>query len=379
VIFSFIDEDHPFHSCLTQLREELHAAGPTAPSGRTVVSSEIRGRLTEGGFALDRFYWSSQSWSDSGQFSATSLYSSSTEDAPRWFRFPDDPRLVTVAPYLRDRGLDRLDSGVEVLRYMPLRRFTFRTPDRHEGAASAVGKFKRPSKLEESYGRTTAISAAVGQAATGFAVPRPAGLDVDNSVYFQDSVDGVDLAAESAHDAGALETAAEVLAAVHSVKVPSLPPLDEAVFITALDRDLQWIAFHDSGLADLTDRARKALRDRPSIEATVLAHGDFVPSHVLRGADGLTVIDLDLAHVGDRYRDLAIMLASLALDSPTVEPDVEAILAAYEGRAGLTLDRRRLAWHHLAAEIYYLAVAFTKDRPIDPLAVASALAELETL
>jgi aminoglycoside phosphotransferase (APT) family kinase protein len=341
------------------------------------VSSEIRGRLREGGFTLDRFYWSSQTWSADDWFSATSLYASA-EDAPRWFRFPDEPRLTTIGPYLRDRGLDQPDGGLEVLRYVPLRRFTFRTPQRHEAVTRSIGKFKRASKLKESYGRTTAIAAAVEQTAGGFDVPRPAGLDIDNSIYFQDSADGIDLAAASTNDATALETAAEVLAQLHGVVVPSLPALDETVFLNALDRDLRWITFHAPQLADLIERAGRALADPPPIEAAVLAHGDFVPSHVLRHDDRLTVIDLDLAHVGDRYRDLAIMLAALPLDAPAAEPDIPAIVAAYEDRAGLTLDRRRLAWHRLAAEIYYLALAFSKDRPIDSTPVTNALIDLDT-
>jgi aminoglycoside phosphotransferase (APT) family kinase protein len=379
VIFPFVDAGHPFHGCVVRLRDELAASARAPMPGRSLVSSEIRGRrLPDGGFTLDRFYTSAQHWSSDGQFAATTLYATPMESASRWYHFPDEPRLPNVAVYLRGRGFDQPGSTMEVLRYVPLRRFTFRSPRRDGSAGDEVGKFKRRSKLEESYQRIVVIAAAVEQAAPGFGVPRPAGVDDDHAIYFQDSVDGGDLATEAQVADDALETAAHVLAGLHAVAPPSLPVLDEAVFIGALDRDLEWIAFNSPMLDELIAHARRVLADPPPIEATVLAHGDFVPSHVLRDGDRLTMIDLDLAHVGDRYRDLAIMLASLPTDVPTVRPDVAAIVTAYESRAGLRLDRRRLAWHRLAAEIYYLALAFSKDRTIDPARVAAAVDDLDS-
>jgi Phosphotransferase enzyme family len=379
VIFPFVDADHPFHGCVARLRDELATSSGTPMPGRVLVSSEIRGRrLPDGGFTLDRFYTSAQHWSGHGQFAATTLYAAPADNAPRWYHFPDEPSLSNVAPYLRVRGFDRPGSTMEVLRYVPLRRFTFQSPRRDGSAGAEVGKFKRRSKLEESYQRTVVIAAAVEQAAAGFDVPRPAGVDNDHAIYFQERVDGSDLATEAQLTDDALETAAHVLASFHTVAPPSLPLLDEAVFLGALDRDLAWIAFHSPALGELVAGARRALADPPQIEASVLAHGDFVPSHVLRHHDRLTVIDLDLGHVGDRYRDLAMMLASLPTDVPAVRPDSAAIIAAYEDRAGLSLDRRRLAWHRLAAEIYYLALAFSKDRSIDPARVAATLADLDS-
>jgi hypothetical protein len=379
VIFPFVDCDHPFHGCLARLRDELASAAAAPTSGHAHVWSEIRGRrLSDGQFALDRFYTSAQHWSGNGQFSATTLHAAPAASTLRWYNFPDEPCLSNVAPYLMGRDFGQPGSTLQVLRYVPLRRFTFRAPRRDGSAGTEVGKFKRRSKLDESYQRTVVIAAAVEQASAGFAVPRPAGLDDDHAIYFQDCVAGSDLATEAQHADDALETAAHVLAGFHSVSPPSLPMLDEAVFIGALDRDLAWIAFHSPALGELVAGARRALADPPLIEASVLAHGDFVPSHVLRDGDRLTVIDLDLAHVGDRYRDLAMMLASLPSDAPTVRPDAAAIVAAYEDRAGLRLDRRRLDWHRLAAEIYYLALAFSKDLTLDPARLAAAVDDLDS-
>ena len=379
VILPFITDGHPFHCDIERLRDQLGAVAVPLSSGRNVVSSEIRGRrLDGGGFALDRFYCSMQHWSDGVEgFDASSLYFDSRDTAPRCYRFPDEPYLVTLAPYLSSRGLDRPEGRLEVLRYVPLRRFTFRAPRHDCNSGYEIGKFKRRSRLHESYQRMTAVATAVQSTTAGFAVPAPAGVDPDHSIYFQDDVTGIDLATAAAGDRQVLELSAHVLAAFHSVTPPALPALDKESFHTGIARDLEWIGFHAPALGDLVDRAARALANPPPLESSVLAHGDFVPSHVLRHGDALTVIDLDLAHVGDRYREVAMMLASLPIDTPSVQPDTSAIIAAYEQRAGHRLEPRRLAWHRLAAEAYYLALAFSKDRPIDSLPLTTATDELE--
>ena len=380
VIFPFIDDGHPFSAGVERLRDQLGVADQPQLDGRRVVLSEIRGRRLDGGeFVLDRCYCSRQRWSELGyEFDATSLYYRAGDvDTPRIYRFPDEPYLTALAPYLAGRDVDRPGEGLDVLRYVPLRRFTFRAPRRDKAGGAEIGKFKRPSRLHDSYGRTTAVAAAVRSTAAGFTVATPTGLDIEHAIYFQDDIKGTDLATVAESDPQALEAAAQVLAAFHAVPSPTLTVLDESAFHNSLGRDLEWIAFHAPAFADLVDRATGALRDPPALESSVLAHGDFVPSHVLRDDDQLTVIDLDLAHCGDRYRDVAIMLASLAVDAPAVSADTTAILAAYEERAGLHLEPRRLAWHRVAAEAYYLALAFTKDRPIDAAPFAKAVDELE--
>lgn len=382
VIFPFIDDGHPFSADVERFRSQLRVAGQPQLDGRRVVLSEIRGRrLDGGGFVLDRCYCSMQHWSGVGyEFDATSWYYRAGDvDSPRIYHFPDEPYLTALAPYLASRDLDRPDGGLDVLRYVPLRRFTFRAPRRDRTGGAEIGKFKRPSRLHESYGRTTAVAAAVRSTASSFAVATPAGLDVEHAIYFQDDIAGTDLATAAEGDPRALEVTAQVLAAFHAVPSPTLTMLDESRFHNSLGRDLEWITFHAPALADVVDRATRALRDPPALESSVLAHGDFVPSHVLRGDHQLTVIDLDLAHRGDRYRDVAIMLASLPIDAPAASTETTAMIDAYEERAGLHLEPRRLAWHRVAAEAYYLALAFTKDRPIDAAPLTKAVNELEAV
>jgi aminoglycoside phosphotransferase (APT) family kinase protein len=377
-IFSFITDGHPFAPVLDGFRERIAAEGPGPATGRAIVSSEIRARAADDGtFALDRFYCSLQRWPETGlPFAASSFYFAEKDGAARWCTFPDEPYLTSVQPYLAGRALLEERADLEVLRYVPLRRFTFRAPRRDGRPGREIGKFKRRSRLGESYERMQRVAGAVAASATGIEVPRPGGVEDAHSLYFQDAVGGVDLATRAARDPAALPAAAAVLAALHSVPCRGLPDVDEAAFHSVVARDLSWIAFHAPALASLAAAARGALADPPPIEAAVTCHGDFVASHVLDDAGRVTVIDLDLAHHGDPYREVAMLLASLPLDAPGAEVDEASIVAAYERRAGVTLDARRLAWHRVAAEAYYLALAFSKDRPADPGPLRSAVAAL---
>lgn len=72
-----------------------------------------------------------------------------------------------------------------------------------------------------------------------------------------------------------------------------------------------------------------------------LVHGDFSPKNVLVGADGLWVIDFEVAHVGEPVFDLAFMTNHLMLkaihrpaDRGAYRAVSLAFLATYEERAG---------------------------------------------
>jgi len=378
-IFAFIEDGHPFTSALDGFRARVEQEAPETAPGPAVVSSEIRARAAgDGTFALDRFYCSLQRWPVAGApFMASSLYWAAQDGVARWCTFPVEPYLAAVEPYLTGRGLLTAEGGLRVLRYVPLRRFTFRAPRRDGLAGSEIGKFKRRTRLLESYERMDRVARAVAASAPGFDVPAPRGVDEEYSLYFQDAARGTDLAVLAASDPRALPRAAAVLAVLHQVPCAGLPAVDEGAFHRGIERDLAWIAFHAPALVTLVADASAALADPPPIEAEVTCHGDFVPSHVLDDGGRLTVIDLDLAQRGDPYREVAMLLASLPVDAPDVAVDERAIVDAYGRAAARRLDRRRLGWHRVAAEVYYLALAFSKDRPVDPARLQAAVAALD--
>ena len=368
-VFGFLAPDHPFAGRMRGFRARLDERA--APSGaRCQVSSEVKGRRTPLGFALDRFYCSMQAWDTPGgqPFESTTLYWSARTGA-EWVQFPAEPYLHQLPAYLAGLRSERGGSSYDVLRYVPLRRFTFRS-------AGLVGKFKRPSRLQDSAARATAVVAAA--AGSPVTVPAMRGVDTLHSIYFQDAVDGPALSdlVGPGNVTDLLGQAGRVHADFHALDAPGLPvaadpwaPLEDVVHST------DWVAALWPSLTGWLDATRdQLLATAPTATAAAAGtcHGDLVLSHLLVTGDGCTVIDLDLAHIGDRYRDLALFLAGLPADAPalagcpgTADSLAEAeraYLGAYEERSGQRLDPRRLAWHRASAELHQLAVLFAKDR-----------------
>jgi aminoglycoside phosphotransferase (APT) family kinase protein len=374
-VFPLVGPGHPLERALEAFRARM-ASDPrlAGPRGESEVKARPR---PGGGWAVERLYCFVPA-AAGGAFSGALLHAAG--GAPEVHEFPRDPRL----PALSEPGGPL--TGSEVLRYVPLRRLTFRA----DGGAR-VGKFKRPSTLEGAYRRLGSAWRAARRADAAFAVPRPAGIDARRSVFFQERAAGTDAAALV--DAGTLE---HVMAAVgrvhrdiHALDVPDAPRADFAAFVRELDRDLEWIAFMVGGAGRRLARVAARLAARvpaPAGAAEAFCHGDFVTSQLLLDGARVTVLDFDLAAIGDPYREVAMLMASLPFDVPylahagaaEVERARGAYLAAYEERGGAALDRGRLAWHRTCAAIYHTAMRIRKGRS-DRAEVDRALDELETL
>jgi hypothetical protein len=93
--------------------------------------------------------------------------------------------------------------------------------------------------------------------------------------------------------------------------------------------------------------ALAALEERVPRTATGI-HGDFHPAQVLVRADGIVILDLDEATIGDPTTDLGTFLAHLSsgVGAGNIPPSVaaEAAAALLDGYAGVSgrLDRRRV-------------------------------------
>jgi Ser/Thr protein kinase RdoA (MazF antagonist) len=238
-----------------------------------------------------------------------------------------------------------------------------------------VAKFKRRSRLAESYQRLAVVARAVAQAASSFGVAAPRGLDCERGVFFQSAQPGTDLTLllDESNTEQHFTRLGAVHRELHELTIPDLP--GQAVdLIAELRRNTRWITFFRPDCRDLLEAAWElACRHAPTPGPAELAvcHGDFVCSQVLVDGDNWTVTDFDACHRGDPYRDIAIFMASLSYDVPLfrapgvtagfLESAIQAYLTGYEGRAGHQLDAARLLWHRLAAEVYYLALMFKKD------------------
>jgi aminoglycoside phosphotransferase (APT) family kinase protein len=91
-----------------------------------------------------------------------------------------------------------------------------------------------------------------------------------------------------------------------------------------------------------------------------LVHGDFSPKNVLLGLDGLWIIDLEVAHVGDPAFDLAFMISHLVLKSIHRPGDADAyracgiaFSAGYRNVASATAP----PWRHVLGHVGALLLA----------------------
>jgi aminoglycoside phosphotransferase (APT) family kinase protein len=375
-VFPLVEAGHPLERGLEPFRAAM-ASDPrlAGPRGEGEVKALER---PDGTWAIDRLYCFVPDPRAAGGFGGALLHARAGE-APAVHEFPRDPRLPALA-----EPTSPLRAGAAVLRYVPLRRLTFR-----DGAL--VGKFKRPTTLAGAYGRLAAVWRAARASGAAFAVPRPAGLDAAHSVYLQAAAPGADAA--TLVDAASLE---RIMAAVgrvhrdvHALDVGGAPRADDHALVDGVQRDLRFVALMVDGAAGRVARIAERVAARvpaPAGGERAFCHGDFVVSQLLLDGERVTVLDFDLAAIGDPCRDVAMLEASLPFDVPylaragagELDRARGAYLAAYEERAGAPLDRERLAWHRAAAAIHHLAMRIRKGRA-DRAEAEGALDALEAM
>lgn len=390
--FSFIREGHPFHSPIGQLRELLRESpqyaviAERAQSGEATIHAEIKGVPTgAGGWRLERFYWCLQYEAEDGPlpFRACTVFHSANEGRREVYEFPADPYLTAAGPYF-----DRLRASsaqaprqARVLRYVPLRRLTFRLSDAAAEAPAVIGKLKRASKLRESYERLAAVHRGVKQAGTSLVVAAPVQIDEARCVFYQEMLPGRNLA--DAIDNGNCEASLRRLGAVHcelhGLEVAGLPRWRFADYLQTLRDDIDWIAFFCPEHGPLLRAVGRTLEQRtPEVreEDFVFCHGDFVPSQLLAEAGRWAITDFDLSRRGDACQEMAKVMASFKYHLPVLRESFgigrdggasrmakaeAAYLCGYEEGRGQTVDRERLLWFRTCAEIHYLSLMLKKD------------------
>jgi len=340
--------------------------GVAPPGGpRPAIRRELRAGPDEDGEpAIERFRWCVQ-WRDpgpAGRFHARTLLYERKRGEPVTFDFPADPRLPAgAAP---DSPLAA--PGVAVLRYVPLRRITFRTGD-------VVGKMKRPSSLARAYARLAVAFAAARHA--DLAVPQPRGLDTAHGAFYQAAVGGrpvADVLAPGNADR-LLRALGAVQREVHELPVEGLPDRGPDALARSAADDAAWIAFAAPDHAEAVRRiARRIAAEAGEASAGAercFCHGDPAIDQVLLDGDTLAVVDFDDAAAGDPYADLGALLASLPHDAPQLFASaalgtraVAAFLDGYRARSGRPIDARRLATHRARAELGLLASRVRRGR-----------------
>ncbi|MBI2276827.1 MAG: aminoglycoside phosphotransferase family protein [Dechloromonas sp.] len=383
-LFAFVAAAHPFYPVVEQLRAmvrtatEFHDFPALAGTDACDVHAEIKAqRAGDGGWRLQRAYWSLQRKPADGRqsFRADTAYYKDSDGGCSQHALASDPYLTTAAGYLER------NAEVEVLRYVPLRRLTFRTRAGAGFPAACIGKLKRMTKIRESYARLAAVHRAANAARASFAVAAPLHFDAANCVFYQQALAGHGYVADidPANLVERMRQLGELHAELHDLPVAGMPSWDLGAYWAMIRADVEWIALFRPDCAAVLQGVLPGMeRSAPVSPAGshVFCHGDFVASQLLVDGRRLAVTDFDTARRGDAYQEIAKLLASIKYDVPLLRapfyagkpidrPELGAAEAAYlRGYAAVSarrIDRDRLRWFRICAEIHYLALALRKD------------------
>ncbi len=389
-VFPAVEPASAVHGVVEHLRERVADDPGLQPRpGEDLRAELLPRRRADGSVELRRAYWSTRRpdpASDVG-LTARTLYLDGTTGHERVYDFPDEPVLHWVggeAGVLRGHGPD---ARVEVLRYIPLRRVTFRLTDAVGLPRRVIAKTKSESGLVRAERALTAAHAAAVGAGAEFAVPAPVRLDAPRRLLFLEELPGRPL--DTQLDSLGLDTAmrrlGELHHGVHGLRVPGVGTW------TAAD----WLAAAVGAAAQVGMLVPSVTRELERVCADLAAtvpddgdlafcQGDFVPGQILCAPDRWSVLDLDDGHLADPLSEVASLHTALERELPVPADRVEqaraAYLDAYTARARRAPDPARWAWFRTVAELRYLARRSIKGRaePGEAQRVLDALAGRRT-
>src|SRR6266581_4014853 len=344
--FSAIGPRHPFfphiyrfRSLLAddRFRSEMQENTSDKHDGQVYASLNAR-FAPDQRWELKRICWSRQIHEEfsASCFRALTLIYSTQSGGIECFVFPEDPRLKAISCFFQRKSL--LVSGREpgsktdILRYVPGRRLTFRTLG--PAGQPVIGKFARRSEIRKAYERLARVSAASTRSQSCFSVPSPLEIEENEGLLIQEAKPGKDLTVQIVEDnfVDLLHSAGQIHQHLHRL------PVEAAEF--------------------------------------TFCHGDFSCSQVLNDAGSWSVVDFDRCMQADPYLEIARFLAFLKYDVPLfrdwfldadirnhsrLEEAYAAYLNGYEQAAGQTLNRKKLLWYRIGAEIHYLARLLKRD------------------
>jgi aminoglycoside phosphotransferase len=340
----------------------------------TTVHAELRvGRTPGGGPAMQRFYWSTQRADPASPwgFSARTLFCGDDPACVRVHAFPSDPALTWLADDPGPLLLGGRPERVDVLRYIPLRRLTFRL---HDGAglpATVIAKSKRTSGLNRAATAFLAVHLAAQKRRTDAPrVPRVLRHEPPRHVLHLEQLPGETLAA--AIGSLDLTAAMQQLGTLHR-SLQELPVRG----LTARRTTADWLedaraAVSQVGLFVPSAERRAAAvhaglaRTAPADGPLLFCQGDFLPGQVLCDPSGWSVIDFDDSRYADPLSEVAAMHAGipreLHLSPDRAEHAQRTYVEAYAARAGAPLDRARWRWYQVLLELVELGKRLTKGR-----------------
>ena len=382
-VFPAVEPASGVYPHLVALRAVI-ADDPALRAPGEVRAELLPRRLPTGEVVTRRFYWSARRTDPTLPlgFTARTLHTDAKQSGHRIHDFPDEP----VMRWLVDPDGPLLSHGprarVEVLRYIPLRRLTFRL---HDGAglrSPVIAKTKRASSLIRAARVMVATQRSVDRATDlGFVVPQPVGLDIGRRLLYLEELPGRALSDvwEQLDEISAMRRLGHVQRELHELQVSGTATRTVADWLSAARVAADQVALLAPSTAEqLADLVAELGAGRPRDGETAFCQGDFVPSQILCGSSRWAVLDLDDGHYADPQAEVTALYAALPreLSVPEgrrAESLRDAYLEGYLRRAGIDVDPARWRWFLTVATLRYLARRLVKGRA-QPGEVAQVLA-----
>ena len=368
-----VEPDAPVRPLLEQLWPAVRAEIEALDGVDVRVQTELRvGVSADGGIERRRFYWSTQHADPRSPwgFGARTLYCEGT-GAPELHEFPSEPALPWLADADGPLHTGGRPADVEILRYIPLRRVTFRL---HDGAGlppRVIAKVKRTGGLNRAATAFLAVHQAAGRRrAGGLSVPRVLRLEPPRHVLYLEELPGepLDVAVERLDLADAMEQLGSLHRTVHELEVRGLPQrLATADWLQDARHAATQIGLFVPSVAEAAEAAYAALeRSVPDDARPTFCQGDFLPGQILCDPGGWSVIDFDDSRYADPLSEVAALYAALPrelqLPPDLAEPARRAYLEAYARRAGEPIDAARWRWFLVLVQLTALGKRLVKGR-----------------
>lgn len=333
---------------------------------------------------MGRFYWSAQHTTAQAPlgFQARTLYEDHRLAEPAIFDFPDEPIMTWLGA---EGAIDGRVHGaqVQVLRYIPCRRVTFRAEQVSGLPGRVILKTQRRSSLLHATRVLLAVRRAVKQGDTGesggvdgdngsFTVPRPIRLDARAQMLYLEELPGSPLTKVFNQDveAEAMRRLGKTHRRLHELDVPvdrshsasdwlaltAAATTSIAVFLPSLARRM-------AGLYE------ELARTVPDQEEHAFCQGDFDPSQILCDSSRWSVLDFDDAHLADPWAEVAALYVALPpelsiSDARRAAGVRDSYVTAYIEAAGHAPSAATWRWYVLVAQLRYLARRLTKGRAL---------------
>ena len=372
--FGAVEPDSPVFPMLQRLLPAVPAETELPDGADVTVHTELRAGRTPGGeVELRRFYWSAQHADPLSPvgFGGRMLYFDEKTVTPQTFVFPAEPVLTWLAD---DDGPLRMDGDtqrIEVLRYIPLRRLTFRL---HDGAGlppTVIAKVKRTGGLNRAATAFQAVQeAADRRRSRTFTVPRLLHLDTKRHVAYLEHLPGepLNLALGRLDLTSAMEQLGELHRELQELDVRGLPKrIGTADWLAdARQAATQLAMFVPSAARHAETVYAELARSAPEDGRLLYCQGDFLPGQILCDSSGWSVIDLDDSRYADPLSEVAAMYAAmpreLALPPAQTEVARRTYLESYARRAGKPIDPLRWHWFQVLLEFRELGKRVIKGR-----------------